>query len=162
MIKNPKFLYIFSELGEDWILREDIMRSLEEFVCLLHGRRRVKRSMIYGTSSSKILTSKRIKSLIYLLLVNRLLDCTLFDVTLWPKSGKTQTYVLYRNPQLLIMVGLGNVRFSRLKRLFQTILSNCCQRAVMTRILKKQIQKALTTVTLSLEEQTLKYNREVV
>ena len=31
----------------------------------------------------------------------------------------------------------------------------------MTRILKKQIQKALTIVTLSVEEQTLKYNREV-
>ena len=43
MIKNPKFLYIFSELGEDWILQEDIMKSLEEFVCLLYGRRRVKK-----------------------------------------------------------------------------------------------------------------------
>ena len=29
MIKNPKFLCIFSELGEDWILQEDIMRSLK-------------------------------------------------------------------------------------------------------------------------------------
>ena len=43
MIKNLKFLYIFSELGEDWILQEDIMRSLEEFVCLLYGSRRVKK-----------------------------------------------------------------------------------------------------------------------
>ena len=43
MIKNLKFLYIFSELGEDWILREDIMRSLEEFVCLLYGSHRVKK-----------------------------------------------------------------------------------------------------------------------
>ena len=43
MIKNPKFLYIFSELAEDWIFREDIMRSLEEFVCLLYGSRRVKK-----------------------------------------------------------------------------------------------------------------------
>ena len=71
-------------------------------------------------------------------------------------------YVLYRNPQLLIMVGLGNVKFSGLNSLSQTIFSNCCQRAVMTRSLKKQIQKALTIVTLSLEEQTFKYNREVV
>ena len=46
----------FSELGEAWILRKD-MRSL-------YGSRRVKRLMIYGTSSSKRLTSKRIKSLI--------------------------------------------------------------------------------------------------
>ena len=43
MIKNPKFLCIFSEFGEDWILREDIMGSLEEFVCLLYGSRRVKK-----------------------------------------------------------------------------------------------------------------------
>ena len=32
----------------------------------------------------------------------------------------------------------------------------------MTRSLKKQIQKVLTIMTLSREEQTLKYNREVV
>ena len=63
---------------------------------------------------------------------------------------------------LMALVGLGNVKFSGLKRLSQTILSNCCQRAVMTRILKKQIQTALTIVTLTLEEQTLKYNNEVV
>ena len=43
MIKNPKFLYIFSELAEDWILREDIMRSLEESVCLLYDCRCVKK-----------------------------------------------------------------------------------------------------------------------
>ena len=43
MIKNPKFLCIFSELGEDWSLREDIMRSLEEFVCLLYGSRHVRK-----------------------------------------------------------------------------------------------------------------------
>ena len=99
----------------------------------------VKSLMIYGTSSSKRLTSKRIKSLTYFcsLHVNRLLDWTLFDVTLWPKSGKTQTYVLYRNSQLITMVGLGDVKFSGLKRFSLTILSNCCQRAVMTRILKK-------------------------
>ena len=132
MIKNMKFLYIFSELGEDWILREIIMKSLEEFVCLLYGSRRVKKVDDLRHQLFQILISKRIKSLIYLLLVNRLLDCTLFGVTLWPKSGKTQTDVLYRNPQQLIMVGLGNVKFSGLKRLFQTILSNCCQRAVMT------------------------------
>ena len=29
MIKNLKFLCIFSELREDWILQEDIMRSLK-------------------------------------------------------------------------------------------------------------------------------------
>ena len=63
---------------------------------------------------------------------------------------------------LMALVGLGNVKFSGLKRLSQTILSNCCQRAVMTRILKKQIQTSLTIVTLTLEEQTLKYNSEVV
>ena len=40
----------FSELGEDWILGEDIMRSL-------YGSRRVKR-LISGTSSSKRLTRK--------------------------------------------------------------------------------------------------------
>ena len=140
------------------------MRSLEEFVCLLYGSRHVKKvDDLWHQLFQKTYQQKN-KTLIYLysLHVNRLLDCTLFDVTLWPKSGKTQMYVLYRNPQLLIMVGLGNVKFSGLKRLSQTILSNCCQRAVMTRILKKQIQKALTIVTLSLEEQTLRYNREVV
>ena len=63
---------------------------------------------------------------------------------------------------LMALVELGNVKFSGLKRLSQTILSTCCQRAVITRILKKQIQKALTIATLSLEEQTLKYNSEVV
>ena len=74
-----------------------------------------------------------------------------------PKTGVI-TYLV----DLMTLVGLENVKFSGLKRLSQTILSNCCQRAVMTRILKKQIQKALTMVTLSLEEQTLKYNSEVV
>ena len=34
----------FSELGEDCIFREDIiLRSLEEFVCLLYGSRRIKK-----------------------------------------------------------------------------------------------------------------------
>ena len=164
MIKNPKFLCIFSELGEHWILQEDIMRSLEEFVCLLYGSRRVKNfddlrhQLFQKTYQQK----------------NRIIDLSLLSscqqtprlhslrCNFVAKIWKTQTYVLYGNPQLLIMVGLGNVKFSGLKRLSQTILSNCCQRAVMTRILKKQIQKALTILTLSLQEQTLKYKREVV
>ena len=44
MIKNLKFLCIFSELGENWILREDIIRSFEEFVCPLYGSRHVKKA----------------------------------------------------------------------------------------------------------------------
>ena len=162
MIKNPKFLYIFSELGEDWILREDIMRSLEEFVCLPYGSRRVKKAddlrhqLFQNTYQQK----------------NKIIDlCPPCQQTLGlhslrcnfvAKIWKNADVCTLQEPQLLIMVGLGNVKFSGLKRLFQTILSNCCQRAVMTRILKKQIQKALTIVTLSLEERTLKYNREVV
>ena len=88
------------------------MRSLEEFVCLMYDSRRVKKADdLRHQLLKKNYQQKNKKSLIYiyLLLVNRFLDCTLFDVTFWPISGKTQTYVLYKNPQLLIMVGLRNV-----------------------------------------------------
>ena len=127
MIKNLKFLYIFSELGEDWILQEYIIRSLEEFVCLLYGSRRVKKvddlrhqlfQNTYQQKNKIIDLSPPCQQTLGL----HSLRCK-FVAKIW----KNADVCTLQEPQLLIMVGLGNVKFSGLKRLFQTILSNCCQ-----------------------------------
>ena len=155
MIKNPKFLYIFSELREDWILREDIMRSLD----LLYGSRRVKKvdDLRHQPFQNTFQQKNKIIDLSLLPPCQQTfglhsLRCN-FVAKIW-KNADVRT--LQEPPADIRQLYCLSV-FT-----FQTIFSNCCQKAVMTRILKKQIQKALTIVTLSLEEQTLKYNREVV
>ena len=36
-MKYPKFHKAFSALGEEWSLPEDVMQSVEEFVCVMYG-----------------------------------------------------------------------------------------------------------------------------
>ena len=37
LMKYPKFHKAFSALGEEWSLPEDVMQSVEEFVCVMYG-----------------------------------------------------------------------------------------------------------------------------
>uniref|UniRef100_UPI00358DFFF2 uncharacterized protein isoform X2 n=1 Tax=Myxine glutinosa TaxID=7769 RepID=UPI00358DFFF2 len=38
--KNPRFHKAFSQLGDDWTLKPEVLRQLEQFTCLMYGQSR--------------------------------------------------------------------------------------------------------------------------
>ena len=38
--KNPRFHKAFRQLGDDWNVKPEVMRQLEQFICLLYGQSR--------------------------------------------------------------------------------------------------------------------------
>ena len=164
MIKNPKFLCIFSELGEDCTLREDIMRSLEEFVCLLYGSRRAEKvDDLRHQLFQKIYQRKnKIIDLSLLPPCQQTLRLHSLRCNFVAKIWKNSDVCTLQEPQITNHGWTVEREIQWIDKAFPDDIEQLLSEGSDDTYFEETDSESSKIVTLSLEEQTLKHNREVV